>query len=79
MNFSLFYQAVKKSREKAKLKTEATKKQLQKLREDIKVLEGQISEQKKTKKLLINLATSKSSSHVPQDQFNLFEASSDDE
>lgn len=46
---------MKKSREKAKLVAEQTTKRVKKLREDNKLLEGKIDEQKKTKKFLKDL------------------------
>lgn len=48
-------QAVRKSREKSKKKAEETKHRVRKLREENKVLEGKIDEQKKTKKFLKDL------------------------
>jgi len=48
-------EAVKKSREKSKKKAEETMKRVKRLREDNKMLEGKIEEQKKTKKFLKDL------------------------
>lgn len=54
-----FAQAVKKSRDKTKKKTEETVEKVQKLKEKNKKLEGKIDEQKKTKKFLLDLAKQK--------------------
>lgn len=46
---------MRKSRDKSKKKAEETMKRVQKLKEDNKMLEGKIEEQKKTKKFLKEL------------------------
>lgn len=53
--FLIVFKAVRKSRDKAKKKADETMKRVKKLREDNKMLEGKIDEQKKTKKFLKEL------------------------
>ncbi|CRK96222.1 CLUMA_CG009649, isoform A [Clunio marinus] len=59
-------EAVRKSREKSKQKSEQTMKRVKKLREDNKLLEGKIEEQKKTKKFLKDLFLQQTTNKMEQ-------------
>lgn len=57
---------MRKSRDKSKKKAEDTMKRVKKLREDNKLLEGKIEEQKKTKKFLKDLFLQQTTNKMEQ-------------